>query len=160
MGVIELLLDPFFKPLLALGDPLAIASIALVASAISSGITAKFVDHKRLKELQKEVSKYSRQLREAYKAKDKEKIAAVKKDEPRFYQLQSELMKMQFPMFYGIIPVIFIFSWLKSNFEAGAIVQLPFIFPLLWRAELGWLGWYILCSLPMTLLVRKLLRIG
>lgn len=160
MGVIELLFDPFFKPLLAFGDPIAIAMIALVASTVSSVITAKFVDHKRLKELQNEVGKYSKQLRQAYKSNDKEKIESIKKDEPRFYQMQSELMKMQFPMFYGIIPVIFIFSWLKANFEAGAIVQLPFIFPILGRAELGWLGWYILSSLPMTLAVRKILRIA
>jgi len=159
MGI-ELLLDPFFKPLLSLGAPAAIAVIALVASFISSAITAKFVDFARMKELQKEVAKYSKHMREAYKSKEQAQIDAVKKDEPRFYQMQSELMKMQFPMFYGIIPVIFIFAWMKVNFAAGTVVQLPFIMPLIWRAELGWLGWYILASLPMTLLSRRLLRIA
>lgn len=159
MGI-EVLLDPLFKPLIPLGAPLSIAIIALIASLASSAISAKFVDFARMKELQTEVAKYSKRMREAYKSKQQDQIDSVKKDEPRFYQMQGELMKMQFPMFYGIIPVIFIFAWMKVNYAEGPVVQLPFVMPLIWRAELGWLGWYILSTFPMTLLSRRLLRIA
>jgi uncharacterized membrane protein (DUF106 family) len=49
---------------------------------------------------------------------------------------------------------------MQEAFGKGDIVALPFTLPYWNKAALGWLGWYIFSSLPMNLIVRKLMRVG
>lgn len=157
------LLNPIFSPFLLLGKPMAIFALAVLISSISTGLQRKFVDTKRMKEIQKEMTDYSKKMREAYKSKETEKIEHLKKDESRIYELQGELTKLQFPMFYSLIPVLFIFLWMGRAFPKERLMELPFTLPF-YSPEVatgvGWLGWYIFCSLPINLLLRKLLRVA
>ncbi len=41
---------------------------------------------------------------------------------------------------------------------ARVIVQLPVALPFI-GAELGWLGWYIICTIPIVIILRKALKI-
>ncbi len=160
MSLIYTLLNPVFGNLLVLGKPLAILAMAVIVAVISAWFTKKFVDQKRMKEIQAELGKHNKLLREAYKTGDEKKIAEAKKDESKLYELQSELMRMQFPVFYSLIPIIILFLWMQEAFGTGDIVQLPFTLPYWNKAVLGWLGWYIFSSLPMNLIVRKAMRVG
>lgn len=160
MSFVYSLLNPVFGNLLALGKPLAIVVMAIIVAVISAWFTKKFVDQKRMKEIQAELNKHTKLLREAHKTQDQKKIDEAKKGEGKMYEMQSELMRMQFPMFYSLIPVIILFLWMQQAFGTGDIVSLPFTLPYWNKAVLGWLGWYIFSSLPMNLLARKIMRVG
>jgi len=160
MGIIYSLLNPIFGNLLVLGKPLAIVVMAILVATISAWFTKKFVDQKRMKEIQAELNKHTKLLRESYKTQDPKKMEEAKKGEGKMYEMQSELMRMQFPMFYSLIPVIILFLWMQEAFGKGEIMNLPFTAPILNKATLGWLGWYIFSTLPMNLIVRKAMRVG
>jgi uncharacterized membrane protein (DUF106 family) len=138
-----------------------------LVSAFVSGIivliSARVVDQKEMKALKTRMSKIQERLREAQKAGDQKKISKIQKE---MMQNSSELwQKSMKPMFYTMIPIILIFTWLR-NYEVlvtfiaqrGYAVLLPFVMPF-FGDRLGWLGWYILSSLATSPLIRKLLKV-
>ena len=116
-----------------------------------------------MKEIQKKVSGFNKEIMRATKAKDTAKVAELNKDKPQIMQMQQEMMKMQMPMFMSMVPFILVFMGLKRlavSMDWGVIIQLPFNLPILGiNNSFTWLGWYILCSLPFTALFRKVLGV-
>ena len=87
----------------------------------------------------------------------------LNKDKAKVMQLQSEMFKMQLPIFASILPFFLVFALLRSlaaSHQWGDFITLPFNVPILGiGASLTWLGWYIICSLPFTALFRKFLGV-
>ena len=146
-------------------DPIYfILIISAVISLTLTLVNKLVVDQNRLKEIQKEVKEHNKKLMKANREKDQASIDKLTKDKARVMELQSEMMKMQMPVFASTFPFIIVFFLLKKlalSMAWGAFVLLPFNVPIL---NIGnsftWLGWYIMCSLPFTSLFRKILNVN
>tara|TARA_Y100000031_G_C8169501_1_gene361053 strand:- start:209 stop:742 length:534 start_codon:yes stop_codon:yes gene_type:complete len=142
---------------------LGVMLISLLISVIIVGITSKIVDQKRMKKLKAKTAKYQETIKKAQKRKNMKKVSSIQKE---MMKNQKEMMGMSMkPMMYTMIPIIVIFTWLSqydflNDFitQQGYLIALPFTLPK-FGATLGWLGWYILCSLPMSVLIKKILKI-
>jgi len=159
MGIVHTILNPVFSPLLALGNIFAIIALAIIINLISSGLTKRFVDTHKMKSLQQEMKDHRKVVMASAK-NGGEKDKKTNESEARLMEIQQELMKHQMPMFYTIIPIIFVFMWMKVAFaDVETLITLPYTLPI-WGNTLGWLGWYILSAMPASILIRKLLRIS
>ncbi|HIK00506.1 TPA: DUF106 domain-containing protein [archaeon] len=140
--------------------------IAMVASAILTIINKLLVNQERLKEIQKYVSDYNKKLMQATKEKNQEAIKALEDEKQKVMQMQSEMMKMQLPVFAALIPFFVVFAVLGNIADSnqwGQFINLPWgnVIPFLGLGDgkLGWLGWYILASFPMTSVFRRSLGV-
>jgi len=142
---------------------LFILVIAAILSLILSLVSKILVDQDRMKEIQKEMKAHNKKLMAATKAQDKDALAKLDKDKPRIMSMQSEMMKMQMPMFGAMLPFFVVFWALRSvsdSMEWGEFVSLPAILQGgWWGSEWTWLGWYILCSLSFSSLFRRILGV-
>ena len=72
--------------------------------------------------------------------------------------LSSKQMRMNMkPMLLTLIVVSIALPWFGQAFP-GAVVKLPFTLPY-FENDFGWLAWYIIVSIPLGILFRKLLRV-
>lgn len=142
---------------------LFIIFVAAVLALILTLVNRAIVDQRRMKEIQTEVFAYNKKLMKATKEQNKEELAKLEHEKAKIMELQSEMMKMQMPMFAAILPffvVFFLLRELAESMQWSAFVQLPFNIPVLGiGSSFTWLGWYIMCSLPMTTLFKKLLDV-
>lgn len=148
---------------------LGVFFMAFIVSALISIVSAKVIDQKELKALREELSGYQKKMKEAQEKKDTKKLNKLQK---QMMEKQSAMMSMSFkPMIYNMAPILLIFGWMR-NFEPlqafsllpvetlgkSVIVELPLALPH-YGNYLGWFGWYILCSFPLSTLIRKILKL-
>lgn len=141
--------------------------VGVMASAILTIINKLLVNQGRMKEIQKYVSDYNKKLMKATKEKDEVTIKALDGEKQKVMQMQGEMMKMQLPVFASLIPffvVFYVLGNISTSNNWGEFIKLPWgsAVPLFGMAngKLGWLGWYILTSIPMTSLFRKALGVN
>jgi uncharacterized membrane protein (DUF106 family) len=140
-------------------------SIALIAGWISLSyllfqkIQLKDPETKKAKEIVKNAQKKMKEMQKHGKM-DEKLLSEVLK-------AQSTMMtKMMIPTFILGIFALFIFKHI-STIYGGVTIVLPFsipwpvlaIPPLIFTNTLGWLGWYIVCSLSWSIILRKLLKV-
>ncbi|NOZ81969.1 MAG: hypothetical protein GXO63_02355 [Candidatus Micrarchaeota archaeon] len=129
-------LNAVFSPLLVLGPAVAEAVIAVMLSFFSVLFYRYFSDHTRLREIER-------------KLKKTEKTEEV-------LELVRERFRLSMkPMIFGMLLVLAFIPWISHTFS-GPVVELPFSLPLL-GSDIGWLAWYIIVSIPATLIFRKTL---
>ncbi|MFC1454632.1 EMC3/TMCO1 family protein [Candidatus Undinarchaeota archaeon] len=158
MGIIFTLLDPIFSPVLSLGNIYAILILSIIINIISAVMTKAFVDMKRMKEIQEELKKNRTKMIAASKEGKDTKDST--EDQARLMEMQQEMMKLQFPMFFTMIPILLVFMWMREVFPQNThIITLPYSLPI-WGNVLGWIGWYILCSIPISTAIRKGFRVA
>ncbi len=162
-------MDGIFGPLFHISSNPQVSAIvgvmfiSLLVSVIIVAITSKIVDQKRMKELKAKTASYQEKIKKAQKTKNLKKVSSIQKEMMKY---QKEMMGMSMkPMMYTMIPIIVIFTWLRqydvlNDFivQQGYLVALPFALPK-FGSTLGWLGWYILCSFPMSVLIKKIFKI-
>jgi uncharacterized membrane protein (DUF106 family) len=137
--------------------------VSTLISALIIAISYKLVDQKKMKKLKAKVASYQKKINKAKKRKDTKKVAALQRE---LLKCNKEMMSMSLrPMMYSFIPIILILTWLRryeylNDFIAqqGYLVTLPFVLPK-FGSTLGWFGWYILCSFPMSILIKKIFKI-
>ncbi len=109
--MLETILDPIFRPLLALPYFWA---IFIMAAVITVGITLVYkyaTDQERMKELKKKVKEYQEKMKAVRDQPDK-----MMKLQKEAMQYNMELMKHSFkPTLYTIIPIFIIFGWLNAH---------------------------------------------
>lgn len=149
---------------------LGIFGVALVISLMINIVNYAILDKEEIKEKKKRLAEYQKKFEEARKKNDTKKLQKLQRE---MLSLQAEFTKHTMrPALYYMLPILIIFAWLK-NFEplqsyiamnSGFIVDLPFQFPFwkilrMGRADaLGWFGWYILCSISTSTIIRKILK--
>jgi uncharacterized membrane protein (DUF106 family) len=161
--------DTFFWPIFHISSNdefnllFGVFVVSLVISTIIIYITQKLVDQSRMKELKAEVAKYQKKIKTAQQRRDMKKVAALQGEMMKYNR---EMMTMSLrPMMFTFIPIILIFTWLRryeylSEFvtQQGYLISLPFIIPK-FGTTLGWFGWYLLCSFPTSILIKKIFKI-
>lgn len=137
--------------------------VSAVISLILALVTKVLIDQDRMKDIQKEVKVYNQKLMKATREKDQKVLDKLGKEKSKIMGLQNEMMKMQMPMFASMLPFFVVFYFLRQFATAqgwGEFIMLPFMINVL---NIGnsftWLGWYILCSMPFTVLFRKFLGV-
>jgi len=124
---------------------------------------------KRIQRLSKEVQK---EMREARESGDEKKLRRAQRKQMELMKMQGELMKQQMVPMILTMPIFWIiFSWLRAWYVEVAIVKAPFqffLFDLFHRLQhsalppdqLGYIGWYVLSSYAIGMVLRKLLDMG
>ncbi len=134
-----------------------------LVSAVITFITAKVVDQNEVKALRAKMSKMQEKLKSAQKDGDAKSTAKIQRE---LMENSSKLsQKSMKPMFFTMIPILLLFTWL-SKYEVlnayvaqrgGYAVLLPFVLPI-WGDRFGWLGWYVFSSLATSPIIRKLFK--
>ena len=138
--------------------------IAIVIIAILMGILAQlpykfFVNQDKIKYLKDEQKKLQEQIKEAQKESNLEKSTELMN---KSMKLSGQLMQTTFKAL-GISMIIslgflcILFPWLRATYTQP-IVILPFSLPVLGN-HIGWLAWYLIVSMPLTLFLRKIMGI-
>ncbi len=165
-------LNVVLGPLAAIIDSFLIMIVILaVITGIYTSIVQKYTMNwevmEKSKELQKQMRAIQKEYIEAKKEDNKHKIKKIEKKRSEVMRKQTEfsgeMMKQQFkPMAYIVIITIPIFMWMWQ-YASG-----PVIFPLIGPKELTatfvfgmpyWVLWYMVCSIPLTQVVRKAIGI-
>ena len=74
-------------------------------------------------------------------------------------ELNNKLMKMMIkPMIVSLLIVIFVLTWAQV-FYADLAVRLPLSLPIFGN-QLGWIGWYMVVSVPTLIISRRLMGIN
>jgi uncharacterized membrane protein (DUF106 family) len=171
-------LDVVLGPLAALVGPdnfLITIIILAVITGIYTSVIQKYTMNWELmaksKEYQKQIRELQKELMEAKKEDNKHKIKKLEKKRAEVMRKQTqfsgEMFRQQMkPMAYiGIITIpIFMWIWEYVGMYSGGAV----IFPLIGAKDLSdsfifsfpyWVLWYMICSIPITQLIRKAIGI-
>ena len=140
------------------------------------------VDVEEMKRIQKEVMQFQKEYMEAMKSDNKYKLKKLEERQAEIREMQAKLMGPQLkvmpyslavtmPIFYWLLYVIYgnsLAHGLRAAYSSvsGYVVNAPFfghihvshpiitlIFPIPW-----WLFWYFICSMPLSLVIRKALH--
>jgi uncharacterized membrane protein (DUF106 family) len=171
-------LEAVLGPLAAFVGPdnfLITIIILAVITGIYTSVIQKYTMNWELmaksKEYQKQIRGLQKELMEAKKEDNKHKIKKLEKKRAEVMRKQTqfsgEMFRQQMkPMAYiGIITIpIFMWIWEYVGIYSGGAV----IFPLIGAKELSdvfifsfpyWVLWYMICSIPITQLIRKAIGI-
>ncbi len=165
-GVLDSILGPMFalspenqKLSLMIG----IFTVSVLIALITTIVTSKVIDQEEMKSNKRRLKEFQEKLKTTREKGDEKKL---KKIQSQMLEVQSEVMKGSFkPMLYTFVPIIIVFQWL-SQYETlqtyinmyQHLVTLPFTLPI-FGSELGWLGWYIVCSFMSSTVIRKVFNL-
>ncbi len=108
-----------------------------------------------MRRIRKEMDFYRRKSSEAQKAGNPDKASEYMKEMMKASQQQfRQNMK---PMLASMLVFFIVLGWMNTAF-AQVLVQLPVTVPIAGN-DLGWFWWYILITIPCTMLFRKLLGV-
>ena len=130
--------------------------ISVVLSLVVTLIYKYATDQAEMKELREQMKKYQQQMKE-----NKGNLQKLNEIQKESMQVNMKLMKQNFkPMLITMVPFIIIFWWLRGIYEGIIVIPLSFHFPLSGLATgLGWIGFYIICSMIFTTVFRKALKV-
>ena len=166
---VNYLLGPMLKVLPFTTVVLIMASITGVYAAV---IQKYSIDWERTKKVQTKLKAFQKEMKEAMTSQNKFKLKKLESEKAEIMKEQMEMSRQQFkPTFYIVIVSMPIFLWLWwYMYVSGNGVGLPTLsFPLLGsrnmtQVTLGmfpyWIVWYMLCSLPVGQLFKKILGVG
>ncbi len=154
--VVELyysILSGLFSPVLNLN--FAVAELIL-ASIVVFSITMiyKFlIDQNKAKENKIQVNELQKKLKEVKDNKEETNRISTEMMKLTSQQMRSTMK----PMFVVMIVAFLFLPWMSSTFSEE-IVSLPFSLPFFGN-DFGWLAWYIVISVPLSMVFRKALGV-
>lgn len=169
---LDVVLGPFAD---FIGEFLIIILILSVVTGIYTSVVQKYTMNWELmaksKEYQKQIRDLQKEYMEAKKENNQHKMKKIEKKRTEVMRKQTqfsgEMFKQQMkPMAYIMIITIPIFMWIWMYVESHQ--DMVVTFPLFGVTELSsafvfslpfWVLWYMMCSIPITQVVRKALGI-
>ena len=174
--------DVVLHPLLVLPLIWVIFILAVVTAVYTTLIQWLLVDVEEMKRIQKEVMQFQKEYMEAMKSDNKYKLKKLEERKKEIQELQAKMMGPQLkampysmsitmPIFYWLLYVIYrsgLSHGLRAAYTSVSnyMVNAPFfghihvshpivtiVFPIPW-----WIFWYFICSMPLSMLVRKVLN--
>ncbi|OGI15353.1 hypothetical protein A3K63_05545 [Candidatus Micrarchaeota archaeon RBG_16_49_10] len=152
-------LNFIFAPVLKLPIYGSVFVISGLITLLVTVINRKFTDVEMTKKVKDRIEAERAKMLEAQKKGDKDKMNSHMK---KMMQINSEFMKlMTKPMIVSIVLsallLIFIFPWLNGVYTGQVALTLPQLLPLIGGKGVSWLIWYIVCSLAVSIALRKVL---
>ena len=115
------------------------------------------VNQSKAKQTKDLIADLSKKMKENQKSGNTEES---KKAMSQLMQEQGSLMRMSMkPMLVSLVIVIIFLPEMSNIYGSVSVANLPFTLPYV-GASLGWLGWYIIFSIPAAIVIRKLLKIS
>lgn len=106
-------LDQILFPLRGISFPFVLLILAAATGIYTSLIQRTTVNWKMMKDAQRRVREFTKELREAMKTQNKYKIKKLEKEREEVMRLQAEMSRQQFrPMIYAMVVTLPIFFWL------------------------------------------------
>ncbi len=148
-----------FSPILGFHPVITISIISGIITTILTFINKKTMGSSDAKEVKKKMEKARKKMLEAQKEGEKEEMDEQMK---KMMEMNSEyLQKMMKPMMISLgismLLVILVFPWLRETYTDVVVFTLPEFLPLIGGKGLSWLMWYIICSVILGLVLRKIL---
>lgn len=128
---------------------ISVIVVAFILTLLITLVYKFFTDQKVLKAIKGEVKELQQEMK---KFRDNpEKMMQINKD---IMSKNAIVMKSSFkPLIITLVPVLLIFSWLRTTFsDAGDLIN---IFGL----KFGWFGTYVIFSIIFSIALRKLLKV-
>jgi uncharacterized membrane protein (DUF106 family) len=138
--------------------------VSILIAFITTLVTSKVIDQDEMKANKATLKEFQEKLNKAREKGDEKKM---KKLTNEMMGVQSDVMKGSFkPLMYTMLPIIIVFRWLGQYAplqtfiidNGNYLVSLPFSLPK-FGTELGWLGWYIVCSFMTSTAIRKIFKV-
>jgi len=160
---------------MAIISPLVdISLIALAVVVVSRFMQRKFIDKKKQKAAQKNMKEKQAQIKELMKNNDDKSKQEMQKLQQEIMEEMSETMQgsMRYMMFS--LPVFFGAFFIMGQFYGGTLFETPFLVPkfenffmlnpFTWIptglvGETGWLKWYFLTYLAVSIVLGVTLKI-
>lgn len=163
-------ISPFLDPVYqAVPVHVVIFLLAIITGTYTTLIQRYSIDFSRFKRIQKEIMAYQKEYMDAVKKDNQAKLKQLEPKKQEVQKMQGEMMGMQFkPMLYSGIVTIPIFMWLWTKTKSEQFIAVPFsvdpihiadpfipFLPIPW-----WIVWYLLCSVVVSQVVKKVFRLG
>lgn len=150
-----LFFDFLFKPLMTFGPLWAILGVSVIVSFIFSLTYKLLIDQDKMKFIKSELENLREKMN---KAKKNNKEKELKDLYTKSLAISNKQMMLTMkPMMVSMIFIFILLPWLKYAYPE-VLFKMPFYLPM-FGATIGWLGLYIIVSLPTTFIFRKLLGV-
>ena len=128
--------------------------LSVILTFVVTLIYKVFTDQEKSKELMEKTKELNEKIKKARKENKQDELMKYNQE---LMKVSTENMKLQYkPMLISFIVIIPIFTWIGPKFFGSQpIVNLPF--SILGHTSLTWVGWYIIVSIPMGIIFRKIL---
>ncbi len=151
----ESILSALFAPLLALHPVISVFVIGVLISTIMSIVNKKSLSSGKAKEVKERMQSVREEMLKAQKSGDKDGMDKYLND---LMEINNEYMKFMFkPMFVSLALVLLFLPWIRSEFSGMTVAVIPAAIPVIGGFQLSWLWWYILTTLTVTLVLKKVL---
>jgi len=146
-------MDAAFAPLMPFGP---MASLFIVSAIITLSVLflgRLLTNNKAVKELRAKMQELREQMTAAQKSGDRD---TANKLLEQTLQLNNEFMKHSYKTLIVSLVILYLFlPWLNHSYAGLTVAALPFPVPFV-GGSLSWVLWYILVSLAIGWVVRKL----
>ncbi|MEA1945195.1 MAG: DUF106 domain-containing protein [Euryarchaeota archaeon] len=142
--------------------------MAAITGLYASLIQKYTIDWELMRTFSEKMKAFQKEYREAQLAENKQKLKKLDEKRAAMMGDQGRMMKQQFkPMAYISILTLPLFFWAWMFIEANP--DFTMIFPFWGEKSLTepvvltinyWIVWYMICSLPVSQVIRKALDIG
>jgi uncharacterized membrane protein (DUF106 family) len=132
-------------------EELLIASVIIFMTSLIYKFLMNQEEARKIKQEQKEKQERMKELQKTNPEEANRVMNEILKLSNRQFRL---MMK---PMIVSFIIVIVVLPFLPEIFP-GAVVNLPFTLPY-FGSDFGWLMWYIIVSVPLNSIFRKILGV-
>ncbi len=134
---------------------LSIMIISIMIGFVISLIYRLTTDINKLHRIKMEMEQLKEKMNQAKKKKDEKEIKKLIEKNMKLTHEQMHLMMK--PLLVSMVIIFLVLPELKKMY-AGTVFKLPFPLPH-FGSTVGWLGLYIIFSLPPSLFFRKLLKV-
>lgn len=150
------ILSMIFSPILALPPAISELILAAIICFVITIFYKKMIDQNRALEIKKQIKDFQEKIKTAQKDKQTEEANRLM---TQMLNLSSQQMKLMMkPMIPTMLFVILFFPWLSFVYAGKQVLLLPVSLPLFGN-DLGWFTWYIIVSIPLTMIFRKIMGV-
>ena len=140
-------LDPVLGPLMSIPSPWNLLLLTLILTTIITLVYKYVTDQKLMKQLKDEMKELQKEMKSL--KNDPDKMMDVQKQ--AMERNMKYLLQSLKPTLITFIPILFIFSWMRSYYTALGNPAVLF--------GLTWIWIYILSSIILSIALRKLLKV-
>lgn len=146
-------LDFLFLPLTFFQNHISILLISILLTTIIFVINRLFVNKNLVNETKRKMEEIRESLTQAQKEGNKENIEKFLNE---LMKTNTQYMRQTFKtLIISLIIISFFLPWLNYRYQGLTVAALPFNLPLI-GSSLNWLYWYILISLAVGWVIRKI----
>lgn len=148
-------LSAIFAPVLALPPAIAELILAAIIIFIITLFYKYLVDQNKVRDHKEQIKELQKRIKELQKTNP----AEANKLLGEVLNMTNKQMLMNFkPMIPTMLLVFALLPWIAFVYAGKQVVLLPFAIPY-FGSDFGWIMWYLIISIPLSMLFRKLLGV-